>query len=141
MKDECCPRFNPEPWDGKVVEWKNKKFIKDKVITLFYVPLNFGQVMERNAKNMVEGMVLSECTSMWNMNVYLAVDKEVPGADNVTISGKFMSKVYEGEFKETGNWIKDFEKTAKVKYMWYTTCPKCAKKYGKNYVVILGETK
>jgi hypothetical protein len=23
--------------------------------------------------------------------------------------------------------------------MWYTTCPKCAKKYGKNYVVILAE--
>ncbi len=23
-------------------------------------------------------------------------------------------------------------------YMWYTTCPKCAKKYGKNHVVILG---
>jgi hypothetical protein len=25
-------------------------------------------------------------------------------------------------------------------YMWYTTCPKCAKKYGKNYVAILAET-
>jgi hypothetical protein len=24
-------------------------------------------------------------------------------------------------------------------YMWYTTCPKCAKKYGKNYVVIVGK--
>jgi len=23
--------------------------------------------------------------------------------------------------------------------MWYTTCPKCAKKYGKNYVVIIAE--
>ncbi|MEI6680215.1 MAG: hydrolase [Mariniphaga sp.] len=22
-------------------------------------------------------------------------------------------------------------------YMWYTTCSKCAKKHGKNYVVIL----
>ena len=39
---------------------------------------------------------------------------------------------------------KDFEEYAKSKgvfiskwYMWYTTCPKCAKKYGKNYVVIL----
>ncbi|WP_369688185.1 hydrolase [Anaerophaga thermohalophila] len=24
--------------------------------------------------------------------------------------------------------------------MWYTTCPKCAKKYGKNYVAIVGQT-
>jgi len=27
--------------------------------------------------------------------------------------------------------------TIKKWYMWYTTCPKCAKKYGKNYVVII----
>ena len=24
-------------------------------------------------------------------------------------------------------------------YFWYTTCPKCAKVYGKNYVVLLAE--
>jgi hypothetical protein len=23
--------------------------------------------------------------------------------------------------------------------MWYTTCPKCAQKYGKNYVVIIAQ--
>jgi hypothetical protein len=27
----------------------------------------------------------------------------------------------------------------KKEYMWYTTCPKCAKKYGKNYVVVVGQ--
>jgi hypothetical protein len=27
----------------------------------------------------------------------------------------------------------------KKDYMWYTNCPKCAKKYGKNYVVIVGQ--
>jgi hypothetical protein len=33
------------------------------------------------------------------------------------------------------------EKSYKIKkwYMWYTTCPKCAKKYGKNYVVVIAE--
>jgi len=80
------------------------------------------------------------------MDIYVAVDQEVPGAQNVTLSGKFLSKVYEGNFKETGKWCKDFASFAKSKglaikkmYMWYTTCPKCAKKYGKNYVVIVGE--
>ena len=72
-------------------------------------------------------------------------DKDIPDAGNTTLSGKFLSKVYEGNFKETGNWCKDFEAYAKGKdlhigkwYMWYTTCPKCAKKYGKNYVAIIG---
>jgi hypothetical protein len=58
----------------------------------------------------------------------------------------FSSKVYEGDFKETGEWCRDFENIAKERgmkiekwYMWYTTCPKCAKKYGKNYTVIVGK--
>ncbi|MCE5224040.1 hypothetical protein LLG10_07665 [bacterium] len=80
------------------------------------------------------------------MNINLAVDKEIPDADNVTLSGKYLSKVYEGSFKDTGKWCKDFEAFTKSKnfklenlYMWYTTCPKCAKKFGKNYVVIVGK--
>jgi hypothetical protein len=91
-------------------------------------------------------LCLSDHTSKWNMDIYLAVDKEVPDAENVPLSGKFLSKVYEGDFKETGKWCEDFENYVKGRnlevkkwYMWYTTCPKCAKKYGKNYVVIIGQ--
>ncbi len=150
---ECCPKFNPAHWDGKSFEWHNKKFIKDKVFTFFYMPINFGAAMTRSTKKiedagtkMMEGMAISEHTSKWNMDLYLAVDKEIAGAENITLSGKFLSKVYEGNFKDTGIWMKDFENYTKAKgikiskmYMWYTTCPKCAKKYGKNYVVIIGK--
>ncbi len=150
---ECCPPFEPGAWDDKIMIWDNKKFIKDKVCTLFYMPLNFGQVMKRLDKKVKEAgaeipewLCLSDHTSKWNMDLYLAVDKEVPSANNVTLSGKFFSKVYEGPFKDTGKWCKDYETLAGTKgyqvkkwYMWYTTCPKCAKKYGKNYVVIVGE--
>lgn len=150
---ECCPKFDPTPWDGKTIVWDNKKFIKDKVFSLFYIPINFGQVMKRLAAKLKaasatcpDWLCLSDHTSKWNIDVYLAVDKEIPGANNVTLSGKFLSKVYEGSFKETGNWCKDFAQyaknqgvTTKKLYMWYTTCPKCAKKYGKNYVVIMAE--
>lgn len=148
---ECCPRFNPAPWDGKMIEWQNKRFIKDHVFTLFFMPINFGSVMTRiigkvdkAGVKVPDWLCLSEHTSKWNMDLYLAVDKEVPDAENVTLSGKFWTKVYEGPFKDTGKWMKDFMHFAKEKkvtikktYMWYTTCPKCAKKYGKNYVVIV----
>lgn len=150
---ECCPKFDPAPWDGKIFDWSNKKFIKDKVFTLFFMPMNFGSVMarimtkvEKAGVQIPEYLCLSDHTSKWNMDIYLAVDKEVPGAENVTLSGKYISKVYEGDFKETGEWCKDFSEYMKSKglvmkkmYMWYTTCPKCAKKYGKNYVVIIAE--
>ncbi len=150
---ECCPPFEPAPWDDKIFAWENKKFIKDKVCTLFYMPMNFGQVMKRLDRKIKESgaaipdwLCLSDHTSKWNMDLYLAVDKDITGAANVTLSGKFFSKVYEGPFKDTGKWCKDFEalaesKNLKIKkwYMWYTTCPKCAKKYGKNYTVIICE--
>jgi hypothetical protein len=150
----CCPEFNPAPWEEQTLQWENKKFIRDKVFTLFYMPLNFGKVMKRldhtvrNAAGTIpDHLCLSDHTSKWNMNVYLAVDKDIPAANNVTLSGHFFSKVYEGPYKDTRKWCQDFESMAKNKglnirkqYMWYTTCPKCAKKYGKNYVVIIAQT-
>ncbi len=150
---ECCPAFNPVSWDGQVQEWKDKPFIKGKVLSFMYMPVNFGSVMKKLDKvvrdagaTMPEWLCLSDHTSKWNMDVYLGVDKEIGGATNVKISGKFLSKVYEGPFKDTAKWCKDFENYAKEKgfevkkwYMWYTTCPKCAKKYGKNYVVVVGQ--
>jgi hypothetical protein len=148
----CCPQFDPFPWDDKLIEWNSKRFIKDKVCTFLYMPLNFGSAMKRldgkvkkaNAI-MPDWLCLSDHTSKWNIDLYLAVDKEIPDAENTIMSGKFYTKVYEGPFKDTQKWCKNFEEAAKTKglnikkwYMWYTTCPKCAKKYGKNYVVIVG---
>jgi hypothetical protein len=149
----CCPPFDPAPWNGQIHSWKDKKFIRDCVFTLFYMPMNFGGVMRRTHNQVKEAgnsipdyLCLSDHTSKWNMDVYLAVDKEITGAKNTSISGTFVSKVYEGPFKEIANWHNDFKnwcstqnyKTVK-NYMWYTTCPQCAKKYGKNYVVIFAE--
>jgi len=153
INTECCPKFDPSPWDNQLIEWNNKNFIKDKVCTFLYMPINFGKVMVRlnetvtkASANIPDWLCLSEHTSKWNMDVLLAVDKEIPGANNITLSGKFYSRVYEGAFNNTGKWCKDYEKEAKAKgyaikkmYMWYTTCPKCAKKYGKNYVVIISQ--
>ena len=45
----------------------------------------------------------------WNMDIYLAVDRRVEGLNNVTLSGKFLCKVYEGDFRETGKWMKDYD--------------------------------
>ncbi len=117
------------------------------------MPIGFGKVMQRlNEKvsnagaTMPDWLCLSDHTSSWNMDLYLAIDKEIPNAVNIEFSGKFFSKVFEGPYKDSGKWYKEFQaitnkKDLKIRkqYTWYTTCPKCAKKYGKNFVVILGE--
>ncbi|MFA5303880.1 MAG: hydrolase [Candidatus Nanoarchaeia archaeon] len=158
MKNEavCCPKFtetDAKAWNEKTFIWKDKKFIKGKVFSWFYMPINFGQVMKRMDKNarasgakILDNLCLAEHSSKWNMDVYLAVDKIVKNEENVTLSGKFLSKVYEGSYKDTDKWCRDFTEYAKEKkatiknwFMWYTTCPKCAKKYGKNYTVIIAK--
>lgn len=152
-KFECCPPFNPEPWEDKTQTWDSRKFIKDKVFTFLYMPVNFGGKMVKLDKlvtaagaKVPDYLCLSEHTSKWNMDIYLAVDRIIPNATNVSMSGKYYSRVYEGPFSETGKWHKDFVETCRQKnlktgklFMWYTTCPKCAKKYGKNYTVFLAE--
>jgi hypothetical protein len=149
----CCPKFDPAPWDDKTFEWNDKLFVKSSVFTLFYMPVNFGSVMKKMDKKVTsagadwsEGLCLSDHTSKWNMDLYVSVDKEVASMDNRRLTGKFYSKVYEGPFKDSGKWFEDFKRVATEKggkdariYAWYTTCPKCAKKYGKNYVVMIAK--
>jgi len=62
------------------------------------------------------------------------------------ISGIFLTKVFDGPFQMAPQWAKGMEnfvasKDKKIKklYFSYTTCPKCAKKYAHNYVVLVAK--
>jgi hypothetical protein len=150
---ECCPRFEPAPWDGKTLKWEDKQFVKDRVTSALHIPLNFGPVMERNFRLIQEAgaqdkdmLVLSDENSLWGSDVYFAVSRPVPGMQNEKMSGEFYSKVFEGPYGSAGKWVEEITREVKEMgrhvdkiFFWYTTCPKCAKKYGKNYVVILAE--
>jgi len=149
----CCPRFDPQPWDEKEVTLENRLFVRDRVRSVFHIPLNFGKVMTRNMEKITkagalapEPLVLSDENSMWGCEVYIAVAGDVPDTEMVRISGTFLTKVFEGPYKNMRRWLaqmKDYlgrkKQTAEKMYFFYTTCPKCAKYYGKNYVVILAQ--
>lgn len=155
MEAECCPKFNPKLWDKKEITWKNKIFLKDKLKCFFYIPLNFKRLMQKNweiiEKNKAqvspkEFIVMTDQGNMWRANLYMLVSKEIPNQNIEKISGKFLTKVYEGSYKNMGHWVKDFQEYIKSKnkeikkmYFYYTTCPKCAKKYGKQFTVILAK--
>ena len=109
----CCPRFNPEPWDKKEVTFKDKLFIKDHVTSFLHIPLNFGKVMVRNMERIAkagalapEPILLSDENSLWGADIYIAVAKDVPGAEMVKISGTFLSQVFEGPYKNVRQWVK-----------------------------------
>mmetsp|Transcript_33682 Transcript_33682/g.49120 ORF Transcript_33682/g.49120 Transcript_33682/m.49120 type:complete len:105 (-) Transcript_33682:513-827(-) len=91
---------------------------------------------------------LDDMHSPWGSNIYVACTKpEVPGAHVVKITGKFVSKVYEGHYKNMRDWCTSMKEYTKEKsgtdpirmYCYYATCPKCAAKYGKNYLVFFAQ--
>ncbi len=150
---ECCPEFDPMPWDDKVITWDGKLFLQDHVRSFLHIPLNFGAVMKRSMAAIdaagarpSDVIVLSDEKSPWGADVFVAVSKDVPGAKTAALSGTFLTKVFEGPYQNMRKWIEEMNafvagrgKTLKKMYFYYTTCPRCAKKYGRNYVVILAQ--
>ena len=149
----CCEPFNPEPWQDKEAIWKDKIFVKDRVTSFLHIPLNFGQKVVKNMK-LIEAakaqaehqLMLTDENSLWGADIYIDVSKNVPGAQTVLISGTFLTKVFEGPYQNAGKWAREMKEYAKSKgkelkkiYFSYTACPKCAKVYGKNYVVLFGQ--
>ena len=155
--ETCCPPFNPEPWQEKTLVWDNKLFIKDSIPEFFHVPWPpmIGKVMERMWKKAetsgatgeaADFLCLAYDPSPWKCEYYLAVSKEVADAENVKISGTFITKVFDGPYSSVPKWIKEMDaylakqdKKALKYYFYYTSCPKCAKKYGHNYVVVFAQ--
>ena len=150
----CCDPFDPAPWQDKEINWVNKIFVKDHVTSFLHIPLNMGKkiiknmglIEKANAKASYQLMLTDE-KSLWGADIYIDIAKDVPGAQMSSISGTFLTKVFEGPYQNAGKWAKDMAKYVESKgkqmkklYFSYTTCPKCAKAYGKNYVVLFAQT-
>ncbi len=154
---ECCPPFDPIPWDGITHEWKDKPFITDSIPQFMHIPLPgaMDKMMKRITKKAedlgiaADGkdfLLLAHDPSPWKSVYYLAVTKDLPEANATKLSGKFMSRVFDGPYNMVPLFIKKMEKSAAAEdysalkyYLYYTYCPKCAKKYGHNYIVVVAE--
>lgn len=144
----CCPRFDPGPWRERLLTWDHKLFVHDRVHSVLHVPLDFGKVMSRNIEAIgdalaPDGLVLCDEDSPWGTNVFLAVNRPVRGREMAEISGTFLATVYEGPYRQVSQFSQAAVAAAELKgiradrvYSWYPTCPRCAKAYGENYVVI-----
>jgi len=149
----CCPRFDPVPWTDKEIKFKDKLFLKESITCIFYIPIGFDKIMVKNAEAIAkakavpkEPLMLYDCKGLFGADLYIHTAKEVPEKEMEKITGIFLTKVFEGDFKDSGKWAKEMKeyvkkqgKEMKKMYYFYTTCPSCAKYYGKNYTVILGQ--
>jgi hypothetical protein len=146
----CCPPFDPAPWQDREISWVGKPFVKDHVRCLFHVPLNMGRTVMKDMALIAQAhaatdhpLMLCDEKSPWGSDLYIEVRRHVPQASMAYVSGRFLTKVFEGPFRNAGRWAREMKKYVAAKglrldrlYFGYTTCPKCAKAYGKNYVVL-----
>jgi hypothetical protein len=150
----CCPPFDPEPWQDKEIVWQDQLFVKDRVACFFHVPMNMGRRVVANmqrieaadAKPEVQ-LMLTDCASPWRMDMYIGVSKDIPGARMTKLSGRFLTRVFDGPYQNVGKWMCEMKEHVKSQgrkltklYSSYTTCPRCAKAYGHNYVILFAQT-
>lgn len=149
----CCLPFNPAVWQNKTLIWEDRLFLYDTVKQVMHVPLDMARVITRMWRQLhdadalpspKDALMLAYDSSPWKSELYLAATKKVPGGQMRRLSGTFISRVYDGPYRDVPKWIKIQESyltgrglTPKRHYFYYTTCPKCAKRYRHNYVAII----
>lgn len=145
----CCPRFNTEGWDGAELEFRNKPFLRAETISAAHIPLNMGRVFTRvqaaidaaKAQRMDQTLIMSRDLNAFSAEHLFAVGQPVPGEEMTTLSGRFVTKVFEGPYSGVRHWHGEMMDLARAKggngpvWFFYTTCPKCQKVYGRNPVV------
>ena len=154
----CCPLFKPEKWDKKSFTWTDMKFIKETIPEFFHIPSPnaidkkitkmWSSIEKTDAmlENKDDTLILFHDPTPFRGEIFIAVSKEVPNENNVVLSGNFVSRVYDGGYNDISRFIKDMnsylaesQKKAKDFYIHYAYCPKCAEKYGHNYMIIFAE--
>lgn len=158
QNQECCPEFHSEKWDKKTLSWNNKRFIKDSLPTFFHIPFpptiwkkmtRMWKAVEESgavAPNKEDTLVLFRDPSAFRSEIYISVEKDVPTENNVTISGNFASRTFDGGYNAIPKFIKVMDeylaetgKKAKDYYIHYAYCPKCTQKFGHNYLILFAE--
>jgi hypothetical protein len=153
--DVCCPLFHPESWDNIQHIWDHKLFLKDAVPEFFHIPLpgSYEKAITRmwnKAKDAhaepdrKDFLLLAHDPSSFKGELYMFVTKEIPGEQTESLTGTFYSKVFEGPYSDVPRCLRsmniflaDNKMVSKKDYIYFPYCPKCAKKYGHNYIVVV----
>jgi len=157
-KKECCPKFNPNRWDKKIFNWKDKHFIKETIPEFFHIPFppmigkkitkmwNMAKASKKTIAKKEDALILFTDPNPFKGEIYMSVTEDVPNANNVKFSGTFMGMVFAGPYNAIPKYMKEMEKyliskgkKAKKYYVHYAYCPICAKKFGKNYMILFAQ--
>jgi hypothetical protein len=155
MGDGHCPRLDPQQWDGRFWEWREKPFYRATYWCVLGIPLNLDSVVEK-AMTDIRGygltadplIILSRDETMFHSSLLIAINKETDQLPVETISGSFYSRLYEGRYADKRRHNEDIkadlrerELTAKELYHYHATCPACVQERGSAQTVIFARLK
>ena len=154
----CCPEFDVGKWDQKSFTWDKKLFIKESIPTFFHMPLvtmidsktkkmaALAEKANANIPDIADALLLFHDSTAFTSEIYYAVSKKVDGAHNTTLSGTFVAGVFDGPYDAIPKYIKKMDKQlsgdgkkAMDYYVHYAYCPKCAVKFGHNYIILFAK--
>jgi hypothetical protein len=155
---ECCPEFNKAKWEKKTFTWDNKLFIKESLPTFFHIPfppmigektMKLHRLAEKSNATIpdrTDALILFRDPSAFKSEIYYAVTREIKDGNNTSISGTFITRVFDGPYnriplyiREMGKYLKEKGQSAKDYYVHYAYCPECAKKSGHNYLILFAQ--
>jgi hypothetical protein len=111
----CCPEFNPKKFEEKTHVWKDKLFLQDEVGQIMHIPFNMGTVVKRMFKKIEDAhampnpedfLMLCFDPSPWKSEIYMTVNKNIPGGKMAKLTGTFLSKVYDGPIMQFPSGLK-----------------------------------
>lgn len=153
----CHHIINPEKWDGKTHTWDKKKFVKIIVPHLFNMRIpslhrkiinsTMHKIEEAKASPIEEEYIwLVHNTKKCFSEHYIHVTKNVAGLNNVEISGKFLTIVFDGPRSKIPKWIPEIQqhvvderKKLKEIFFYYPPRKKRRKNCEHNYIVAFAE--
>lgn len=140
---------------NSVFDFKDIDFISAKSKAFLHMPLNLGKVMTETQKAIDESeatlkdqyLILSKDTSAYQTSHLFAVFKAVKDYPMVKLTGEYEARVFDGQYQDVPKFMKILDtevnndhKVIEDQWVFYTTCPKCAKAYGHNYMVFFTQT-
>lgn len=153
--EPCCAPFDPAPFEDTVHAWHDRLFATAIILAVAHVPVGMTAAVTRlfrlaEAAGAIppagDQLMLMHDPSPWRTELLVAVTKDVPGAAMERISGTFFTKVFDGPYRDVPKWIEATEATvaergerAQRYFLRYAYCPKCVRKYGRNFCVVYAQ--
>ena len=96
-KNQCCPKFDPKPWEEKTHIWKDKLFIKESLPQFFHIPFPpmVGRMIQRLWKKAQDAKAAPEIKDfLWKHFAWDMAKEFMYGMAIGILIGMVLSKIF-----------------------------------------------